>query len=274
MKAFRFVRVLFLVLFIIHQNAFSQTSSSFNRSPRTDLRTPDAVNPQERFFPFQEAQSIPFPNHPASSSQASLEWVDDIGGSSFTVTISGNLVFVKESPRVIILDATDRRVPEFLSCFRLPVHRLGSNIYHMVADGQTLYAAALRSGIFILDISDPRNPVQIRCLKDTVHFLKKLGVKGNVVFAADPYSGLHVIDVSNPAQPAEITVLGTKVQGVSVEGSLVYYMDLTTLHVLDITAPYNPLEKASYEITDLLTVYDKGMSTVGFKQRVFILVYS
>ncbi|MCR4424466.1 MAG: hypothetical protein NUW10_07985, partial [candidate division WOR-3 bacterium] len=86
-----------------------------------------------------------------------------------------------------------------------------SNSYAYVADGG--------SGLRVVDVSNPSNPVEIgHC--ETPGYARGVAVAGSYAYVADDYHGLRVIDVSNPSNPVERGYYNTpgSANGVAVSG--------------------------------------------------------
>lgn len=81
-------------------------------------------------------------------------------------------------------------------------------------------------GLYIIDIQDPTNPVQLGVFStdDPDNTVSVAGRYGYLV----SYSGLHVIDVSNPASPTQVAFYATPASGISgitLAGLYIYLSD-------------------------------------------------
>ncbi|MFM6513497.1 MAG: Calx-beta domain-containing protein [Microcystis panniformis] len=115
--------------------------------------------------------------------------------------------------------------------------------------GNYAYLADWTSGLQIIDISNPTNPI----LKGNYDTDAAYGVEvvGNYAYVADGSSGLQIIDISNPSNP---TFLGNyanfgAVLGVQVVGNYAYLVNngASSLQIIDISNPTNPILKGSYD---------------------------
>ena len=100
--------------------------------------------------------------------------------------------------------------------------------------GNLAYAAVSSNGVWIVDISDPRNPVKVGEYSDTtVNSAENLVLAGNLLYVASnfPASALRVLDISDPLHPvgrgsyplpATLTQFGTFL---AVAGSTVLVAD-------------------------------------------------
>ena len=112
------------------------------------------------------------------------------------------------------------------------------------------------SGIWVIDISDPTNPIPINFL-DLPNEKWSLSIHSTVLFALDgspdwqepePMS-LRIIDISNPAQPALMNslpmpgLMPLSPSGIQVSGDWLYLgLGMSGLKLFDIRDPYNPVE--------------------------------
>ncbi len=123
---------------------------------------------------------------------------------------------------------------------------------HKVAiDGNYAYVADDNSGLQVVDITDPVNPIIVGGV-DTPLRLASVTVDGDYVYAHDYWPGgnnyVYVIDVSNPMSPTIVGTLTTPdhISGpVAVAGDYAYIPNYNYgLRVADISDPTNPVEVA------------------------------
>jgi hypothetical protein len=115
--------------------------------------------------------------------------------------------------------------------------------------GTLAYVAAGRSGLHVIDVSNPWFPVEIGAL-DTPGSAVEVEVVGDLAYVADGSSGLRVIDVSNPASPVELGALDARGDAVEVEvvGDLAYVAYRSYgLRVIDVSNPALPVEFGDVE---------------------------
>lgn len=99
----------------------------------------------------------------------------------------------------------------------------------IAVQGNYAYVASGLSGLRILDISDPVNPVQVgKCERS--HLLSGIAVQGDYVYATScDFRGFYVVDVSDPTDPFEVTFLRTEgfPKGIEVDDDFLYIADGT-----------------------------------------------
>jgi choice-of-anchor B domain-containing protein len=109
------------------------------------------------------------------------------------------------------------------------------------------------SGVDIIDISDPANPVQVANFLGTGgdNEIRDIEVQNGIgFFSSDSYSrgGVYVVDLSDPTQPVQLARIDPSnggarhVHTLSVDGPYLYEADSATpdIRVFDISDPANP----------------------------------
>ncbi len=118
----------------------------------------------------------------------------------------------------------------------------------VTVEGDLAYVATGRTGLCILDVSDPVNPREIGTC-DTPGWAYDVAVSGSLAFVADRHEGLMVVDVTVPQSPCEVGSCNTpgRAYGVAVSGGLAFVADFDGgLRVIDVSNPENPREEGYY----------------------------
>ena len=110
--------------------------------------------------------------------------------------------------------------------------------------GNFAYIADSNSGLAIIDITDPSNPLN-PVYMDTNGTARSVTVVGNFAYVADFNEGLAIIDISDPINP--VTPIYKDTNGsafdVTVEGNFAYLADNNSgLAIIDISNPTSPGE--------------------------------
>ena len=107
---------------------------------------------------------------------------------------------------------------------------------------QYAYVADYTTGLKIIDISIPSNPVLVSSL-DTNGTAWSVSVAGEYAYIADGFKGLKIINVSTPSIPFLAGAIDTnQAHSVSVLGRYAYVADgLEGLKIIDISIPSNPV---------------------------------
>jgi hypothetical protein len=135
-------------------------------------------------------------------------------------------------------------VVEFVGSYDTPDVAMG-----VFVSGNYAYIADFNSGLQVINISNPSNPVKAGSY-DTPGAAEGVFVSGNYAYVADGYSGLQVINVSNPSNPAKAGSYDTPgwAEGVFVSGNYAYLADGTSgLQVISISNPSNPTLSGTYD---------------------------
>ncbi len=122
----------------------------------------------------------------------------------------------------------------------------------VVVVGNYAYAAAGGTGLDIINISNPDNPMRVGHY-DTPAFASGVAVLGNYAYVADSKSGLQIIDVSNPTNPVLVRSYGTSnsAKEIVVSENYAYIADGSSgLQIIDISDPLNPSYVGGYDTKD------------------------
>ena len=104
--------------------------------------------------------------------------------------------------------------------------------YAYVADGL--------SGLRIIDITNPQNPLEVGYY-DTPGYAFSVAVANNYAYVADGLSGLRIIDITNPQNPSEIGYYDELwAEDVAVASNYAYVGTWNGLSIIDISNPQNP----------------------------------
>jgi hypothetical protein len=143
--------------------------------------------------------------------------------------------------------------------------------------GNYAYIASGKTGLRILDISDPDDPAEIGYC-DTPGEANGVAVSGNYAYVADMMCDLRVIDISNPSHPHEIAWLetGTMAYDVDCDENFVYLVDRWDgLKIIDISNPYQPTIVGAWtsSMSNVLCVTIAGSSAyVGCGSQGLVVV--
>ena len=130
----------------------------------------------------------------------------------------------------------------------------------MAVEGGYAYVADRRSGLHILDVSQPTEPTRIATVNTPGNALD-VEVAGSYAYVADYNRGLRIIDISDPSRPQEVGAYGLDyVWDVAVAGDYAYVADgRYGLRVVDISVPSNAYEVSYFdEVEDAYDVAVAG----------------
>ncbi len=106
--------------------------------------------------------------------------------------------------------------------------------------------------LFIMDFSDPFNPIEIGSVNLGANTLESLQIDGTYAYVCAGTGGLNIIDISVPGSPALVyTVSITDAKAVTIEGDFAYVVSFYDgLLVVNISDPSNPLITGSVATSD------------------------
>ncbi len=168
------------------------------------------------------------------------------------VVVAGNFAYVL-AYNFYIFDISDPSKPTLVSSFKH--NDLANDLYINGTFAYVVYSivSEANTGLKILDISDPTNPVQTGF--STTYDLDNIDGKGDYVYTLNSATAwLHIIDVSNPSNPVVKSKLDMKGQtnDITVVGDYAYVANrLDGLRIINISDPSNPIEVGFYDTDNL-----------------------
>jgi len=162
-------------------------------------------------------------------------------GSAFIPFYTNGKVYVAYgSAGLRILDVQN---PSNISLLGTAV--LGGDSREVVVSGNYAYIAARDSGVYVVDVTDPANPVKIKTLQTPR--ARGIAINGSMVYVAASDSGMGIIDISNPSNPVMVGYTGSDVYGenISVNGNVAGITDYGQITFYDLTNPVSPIKKGS-----------------------------
>ncbi len=156
------------------------------------------------------------PGITASPHAPNAALIGQIGGSAYAVAVQGHYAYIGVGPRLVIVDISNPAQPIVVGQTRV----LPNLISDIALAGSYAYIANSDSGLRIINMSDPTQPVEVG-FYDTPGSAGGVAVMGSYAYIADGYFGLRIVNVSNPANPYEVGFYDTPgdALGVAVAGS-------------------------------------------------------
>lgn len=181
------------------------------------------------------------------------------------VYVRDDYAYLNIGPILVILDVSNRQSPRPLGAVKLPVE----TILNLYVTDKYAYVAAAESGLRIVDISNPAQPIEVGVYNPPLiggidvipygtgpnlpAYLYRQGARGVAVdqVAGQVYAyvvavgaGLRVVNVSNPSQPVEVGVLeiseGGFVDIAIANGQAYLAKPGLGLQIVDISDPTTP----------------------------------
>ncbi|MBO8166587.1 MAG: leucine-rich repeat domain-containing protein, partial [Kosmotoga sp.] len=130
---------------------------------------------------------------------------------------------------------------------------------NLLESGDIIVATGGSEGIFIFDVSDPSNPIQVGHL-DADGYAVGVHVSGNYAYVADRKNGLVIVDITAPTNPVQVGHLDTLyAEGVYISGNYAYVADGGNgLVIVDITDPTKPVQIGHLDTNYALGVHVSG----------------
>ncbi len=117
---------------------------------------------------------------------------------SLDVELHGDLALVTGYGGLMIYDISEG--VEFIGRYASGGQR--GLAYNCCAQGNIVYAAGRElSSVFIIDISNPQNPIQFATWQSPGQSFEDCAVQGDLLIVSAHLDGLYLLDVSNPRQP-------------------------------------------------------------------------
>jgi len=228
----------------------------------------------------------------ARADTGDIQFVSQFGGSTCAVAVQGNYAYIGVGPRLLVLDISNPDHPAVVGQTGvLPgvvqgVAVAGSYAYIVAGGSAALsehpsagvavagsyaYVAAKYAGLYVINVSDPANPIQVGdCTTgdgdvaivnisdpaspyeaghyDTPGDAYDVAVSGSYAYVADYDGGLRVISVADPANPYEVghyeydSSSGTQAWGVYVVDDYAYIAEAWGgLRVISVADPSHPI---------------------------------
>ena len=160
-------------------------------------------------------------------------------GSAFEIEAFGDFVYM-QSGAILIVDTSrsgDYRINGRYSA--------GKRYSAMKGRGDYLFVVCVNSGLEILDISNPIQPVKHSKFEDSGYHIH-LALKDDILYLADSESGLEIIDISELSSPSKLSTLeGTKgVCGLAIENDVLIAGTPKGVLFYDISTPDSPVQTA------------------------------
>jgi hypothetical protein len=175
--------------------------------------------------------------------------------SSNDIAVLDDYIYVADSLGIHILDTSNPTAPTEVGFFDTWGACADSNdkcaAESVVVVGSYAYVAAAESGLRVLNISDPGNPVEIGHY-DTPGYAIDITVSGSYAYLAAGDNGLRIINISNPSAPTEIGFYKAswwEARAVAVADRYAYIAaGYAGLRIIDVLNPAVPAEVGALSI--------------------------
>lgn len=198
----------------------------------------------------------------------------------FTAVINGlNYAFVSDGiPGLVILNVTNISSPVLDTTLYFQNDRVLTSFVD--AQNEILYVGTYYGNIYIYDVSALPNSISLQSsYTSPLDNITGIYVTNGIAYVAERSIGIELINVSNPSNPQNISNYDTPgfAYDVVVGGSYAYVADKTSLYVIDVTNPFNPVYAGMYSQENAVYFgvsinypyqvytadYDLGVETLG-----------
>eukprot|EP01059_Diplonema_ambulator_P019741 TRINITY_DN33386_c0_g1_i1.p1 TRINITY_DN33386_c0_g1~~TRINITY_DN33386_c0_g1_i1.p1 ORF type:complete len:909 (+),score=189.00 TRINITY_DN33386_c0_g1_i1:75-2729(+) len=148
--------------------------------------------------------------------------------------VEGHMVYALNTELLRIIDVSIPQLPVVTGTFP-------ADAYQVFAAGKIVYLSAYYTGIMILDVSTPFDPVLLRVYSPP-STIRGVAVSGNYAYVNDQLKGTIIYDVSNPSAPRNIGEYPTDQPYtlVRIVGDLLYVGARQSVTILNVSVPSAP----------------------------------
>jgi len=150
-----------------------------------------------------------------------------------------------------ITDISDTKNPKVCSVYSNPEYPSNYGTTRQIAlipgggkNGDAIIFTSRISGAFIIDVSDPKAPVELSHY-DALEMATGIAVSDKYAFIANRQYGVEVVDISDLSNPKHISVIarGTEVQSCKVVNGIMYcgLYDTNRVSMYDVSDVTNPV---------------------------------
>jgi len=200
----------------------------------------EVINVTDPSSPKREAVYHSLLNYPANSNKIPFY------GRAFRVVTSNNTAYVLDDEGLLIFDVHDSSQPTLKSYLNLD-----GRGWDLTFKDNLIFAACTWAGFYIIDVSDPSNPVILTHL-DPPDYVLSVAVQGDYAYLGYDLISKKSIRVYDISDPSNINFVGEYVLGpaattdieylgdIFVSGNYLYVADGSNgLRILDISDPAN-----------------------------------
>lgn len=181
----------------------------------------------------------------------SLKGSCNTGGHGRGLFIDGNYAYVADGANgngLTIIDISSAAAPAVVGTYKTTVNDYPA--LKVFVQGNHAYIAYERSGLHIVDVSNPANPVLTYRYDVTGYTVTDVFVKDNYAYLAHRQRGPVILDISDPSSPKKVGEKNIAFNGdseITVNGDYAYFTAFQEgLYVLNVSNPGNPITDGYY----------------------------
>lgn len=175
----------------------------------------------------------------------------ETNSTAYSLAIKDNYLYLATSGGIHVINIENPLMPQEVAFFDLYDREQtvsGDVLRDIAVSGTHLYLAQSGAGLRILDITEPRTPIELAVYETSNALL--VTVEDEYAYLNDADQFLRMIDVSDPTMPTEVGSYAIKgnVRDIVVIGRYAYLAQGSDgIRLVDISSPANPKEVALYE---------------------------
>ncbi|NHK30973.1 MAG: hypothetical protein FK730_06445 [Asgard group archaeon] len=165
-------------------------------------------------------------------------------GASYGLTVVNNKAYIADFLNgLIILDVTIYDNPELIGSYDSSL----KTPYGVYVEDSYAYLCYSNAGMDIIDISNPAAPLFVANFAPTNNFYDVV-VDGNYGYIAAYGTGVHVVNLTVKSSPTFLTTyidpgpIVDSPNSIAKNGDIVYYLDGSTLRLLNVSDPQSPVK--------------------------------
>lgn len=168
-----------------------------------------------------------------------------LAGTCFTssardVAVAGDYAFIADDDRLQVADISNPSNPILVGSCDI------GTAWIVEINGDYAYITMASSGMAVVQISDPVNPIVVDMYSNIWTPVTDLAIEGNYAYITDTDLGLQIVKISDPVPPSFIgTDGGTSglFKSIVVDGDYAYVCNdsFTSIKVFNIENPMNPI---------------------------------
>jgi hypothetical protein len=139
---------------------------------------------------------------------------------------------------VWVIDISNPRQPAIVA-HKYIYTALSGYLTSIAVASNKVFVTKLDSGLVIIDVSDPRNPVEVGRYR-TGGYVLDFATRDNIGYLALADSGMIILNVSDPANPTRMQKILNSVAGITLKDTLAFVAAGSGLAILSITSPTDP----------------------------------
>ena len=162
-----------------------------------------------------------------------------IEGKTYALDVLNSFAYLGVGQQLVVFDVTDPRAPVQVA----EVKELGDSVQDIQVIGDLAFIATGTTGLHIIDVSNPAQPVKISSSK-TPGMVTGVYVADGYAFLTAGGAGLLILDISDPANPAAVALSRTHAWDTNVfvsDGYAYVASGEEGVRIVDIADPTKPL---------------------------------